>query len=177
MGARKPLGQDPVALDYSYDSDAEWEDVDPNDGDDVQDNDEREEEDGDRSGEDSEMDDWLVDDLEEEEEDEEMRPDDDDVFEVDCRGESVAPPRLLKPFALTASPANVLQPKKKKIKPIGRRFNAKLVPFSTGPHWQDELGETSYEGFKGYQMQFLNGESMESGLTSRPPLLIETIIS
>lgn len=156
VGPRRPLGQDPVALDYSYDSDAEWEDEDPNDGDDVQENDERDEDDGERS-EDSEMDDWLVDDLEEDEEDDDDaqgRPDDDDVFPNDRLAGTAASPLL----PLVGAP-NVLQPKKRKIKPLGRRFDTKLVPFSTGPHWQHTLGETSYEGFKGYQILFLNGKS------------------
>jgi chromatin assembly factor 1 subunit A len=154
MGPRNPLGQDPVALDYSYDSDAEWEDEDPNDGDDVQDVDEKEEDEG--GDDDSEMDDWLVDDLEEEEDDGSVPPDDLDVF-----GSSVKMDLdMQKPFgkATSAKPVTLLQPKKKKIKPIGRRFEKKLVPFATGPHWENVLGECSYDGFENYQMEFINGE-------------------
>jgi len=169
IGPRRPLGQDPVALDYSYDSDAEWEDEDPNDGDDLLDNDDKEEEDGERSDEDSEMDDWLVDDLEEEEEEEEgtAPPEDMDVFEMDPKGQAIASVPFKSINSVNAKPpgglVNFLQPRKKKIKPIGRRFDSKLVPFSTGPHWQDNLGETSYDGFKGCQIEFLNGKTSMSG--------------
>lgn len=159
---RKPLGQDPVALDYSHDSDAEWEEVDPDDGDDVQDNDDKEEEDGDRSDEDSEMDDWLVDDLEEEEEEEgSMPPDLEDIIPFNIKTETkmgAAASVSGKSTPVKAAGVNQLQPKKKKIKPLGRRFESKLIPFSTGPHWEDVLGESNYDGFKGFQMEFLNGE-------------------
>lgn len=134
-----------MALDYSYDSDAEWEDVDPLDGDDVQDNDKEEEESNAQSDSDSEMDDWLVDDLEEE--DEEDHP-------------ALRDPALQDqgPLLPGIEQVHVLQPKKKKkIKPLGRRFETKLVKFETGPHWEDELGVPSYEGFRGYQMEMLNG--------------------
>ncbi|UZJ51094.1 hypothetical protein CBS101457_000414 [Exobasidium rhododendri] len=177
VGPRRPLGQDPVALDYSYDSDAEWEDEDPNDGDDLMDNDEKEDEDGERSDDDSEMDDWLVDDLEEEEEEEAEAEEEEEgvgqakatapllqdleVYEIDAKGNVVAPTAVKTttskdPRTGGGGLINFLQPRKKKIKPIGRRFDAKLVPFSTGPHWQQHVGETSYDGFKGYQIDFLN---------------------
>lgn len=158
IGPRNPLGQDPVALDYSYDSEAEWEDEDPN-GEDVQDNDDKEDDEGERSDDDSEMDDWLVDDLEEEEEEEGTAPPNDlDVFRRDIKMEVPAPMPTLLSGSLMG--VNVLQPKKKKIKPLGRRFESKLIPFSTGPHWENILGETSYEGFKDYQIEFLNGEHL-----------------
>lgn len=156
MGPRIPLGQDPVALDYTYDSDAEWEDEDPNDGDDVQENDDKDEEDG-GGDDDSEMDDWLVDDLEEEEDDGSVPPDDLDIFGSNVKMEIDMPSPFSK-MPVKAAGVNMLQPKKKKIKSIGRRFEKKLVPFSTGPHWEQVIGESSYEGFEKYQIEFLNGE-------------------
>ncbi|PWN37163.1 uncharacterized protein FA14DRAFT_187292 [Meira miltonrushii] len=160
VSSRKPLAQDPVALDYSYDSDAEWEDFDPMEGDDLNDNDDKEDDHESRSDSDSEMDDFLVDDLEEEEDEE-----GDGDLEMNMFGnrKSVSPVKSLrgrnrsslspsKPFV------NKLDAKKKpkKFKPIGRRFEAKLVKFETGPHWETELGVASYEGFNAYQMEMLN---------------------
>ncbi|MCO5555716.1 hypothetical protein L7F22_009261 [Adiantum nelumboides] len=157
VSARKPLAQDPVALDYSYDSDAEWEDFDPMEGDDLNDNDDKEDDHESRSDSDSEMDDWLVDDLEEEEDEGEL--------EMDMFGnrKSVSPVKSLKGRSRSSlSPCkpsvNKLDAKKKpkKFKPIGRRFETKLVKFETGPHWECELGVASYEGFNAYQMEMLN---------------------
>lgn len=156
VGLRRPLGQDPVALDYSYDSDAEWEDVDQFDGDDVQDNDDRDDEDRcSRSDSGSEMDDWLVDDLEVEEEDD--VDGDHPALHMNAFNSVHAPLPSDKGF----EGANALSEKakrKKKIKSIGRRFEAKLIKFETGPHWEEVLGEPVYEGFGGYQMEMLNGK-------------------
>lgn len=165
MGPRNPLGQDSVALDYSYESDAEWEDEDPNDGDDLLENDDKEEEEGDRSGDESEMDDWLVDDYEEEDEEEGTAPpliDDMEIVEVNAAGQPIStqPSKVTSKDVKTGGElVNFLQPRKKKIKSFGRRIEGKLVPFSTGPHWQDNLRETTYDGFKGYQIEFLNGKT------------------
>ncbi|WFD31345.1 hypothetical protein MSPP1_002379 [Malassezia sp. CBS 17886] len=142
---RKPFGQDPIALDYTYDSDAEWDEMD--EGENVDDAaDEREDDESMiGSGDESEMDDWLEDDLEEEE-------------------EAAAPVSVPAPMDVDAhrsSPAprntvtNVLEPKKK-VKFIGRRFDAKLVPYISGPHWEDVLGEPGHESFDPYVIQFLH---------------------
>ncbi|KAN0066018.1 hypothetical protein ACQY0O_000110 [Thecaphora frezii] len=158
IGPRCPLGQDPVALDYNYDSDAEWEELGQVDGDDVLEADDKEESAG-ESDSDSDLDDWLVDDLEVDEEDEAMpMADGDDIVEVDAQGHPV----LSNAFGPNASrnagagATNVLKPKKKKVKMLGRRFDSKLVPFSTGPHWEGVLGQPDYEHFNGYQIEFLN---------------------
>ncbi|EPQ32459.1 uncharacterized protein PFL1_06835 [Pseudozyma flocculosa PF-1] len=169
IGPRCPLSQDPVALDYNHDSDAEWEEPGLVDGDDVADGDDREESAVD-SDEDSEMDDWLVDDLEVEEEDDAMALDDDgDIVEVDAQGRPLpassrqpllgprdSPFASSTPASTAASSANILKPKKKKVKLLGRRFDSKLVPFATGPHWEAVLGQPEYEHFQGYQIEFLN---------------------
>lgn len=139
---RKPFGQDPVALDYSYDSDAEWEEGEEGENVDAVDDKEDEESFGGSENEDSEMDDWLEDDLE--------------VIEE-------APPPEAE-AQINASPVggkqpektvNMLQPKKK-IKLLGRRFDSKLVPYITGPHWEQTLGEPGHESFEPYRIQFLN---------------------
>ncbi|CEH12896.1 Putative growth response protein [Ceraceosorus bombacis] len=161
VGARNPFGQDPVALDYTYDSDAEWEDVGAIEGEEV-DND-KEDDAGSGSDGDSEMDDWLVDDLEEEEEPE-GEDGHSDIVETDKDGNALSashkidsalgtPPLSTRP----ATAINELQVKKKRVKPIGRRFTSKLVPISMGPHWESTLGESSHDAFKSYQMEFLNG--------------------
>ncbi|SNX81528.1 uncharacterized protein MEPE_00233 [Melanopsichium pennsylvanicum] len=152
IGPRCPLGQDPVSLDYSYDSDADWEELGQVEGEDVQDGEEKEESVLD-DDEDSEMDDWLVDDLEVEEEEEarlaaNVMDADDEIVEVDFKG------TRLSPVAVTT---NLLHPKKKKkVKLLGRRFDSKLVPFSTGPHWEIEFGKCEYELFSSYRIEFLN---------------------
>lgn len=159
ISARCPLGQDPVSLDYSYDSDADWEETGQVEGEDVQDGEEKEEDDSVADSEDSEMDDWLVDDLEVEEEEEarlaaEGSPMDVDseIIEVDATGMPVPP--APKPAAVTT---NLLHPKKKKkVKLLGRRFDSKLVPFSTGPHWESEFGKCDYELFSTYRIELLN---------------------
>ena len=155
ISPRCPLGQDPVSLDYSYDSDADWEEMGQVEGEDVQDGEEKEEESVADEDEDSEMDDWLVDDLEVEEEEEQQRlaamDVDDDIVEVDAKGLPVPP---TKPAAAVT---NLLHPKKKKkVKLLGRRFDAKLVPFSTGPHWEAEFGTCDYDLFSAYRIELLN---------------------
>lgn len=155
IGPRCPLAQDPVSLDYSYDSDADWEEMGQVEGEDVQDGEEKEEESVADEDEDSEMDDWLVDDLEVEEEEEQQRlaamDVDDDIVEVDAKGLPVPPA----PPAATTT--NLLHPKKKKkVKLLGRRFDAKLVPFSTGPHWEGQFGKCDYDLFSTYRIEFLN---------------------
>lgn len=156
ISARCPLGQDPVSLDYSYDSDADWEEMGQVEGEDVQDGDgDEEKESMADEDEDSEMDDWLVDDLEVEEEEEQQRLAamdlDDEIVEVDAKGLPVPP-------APKIATTNLLHPKKKKkkVKLLGRRFDSKLVPFSTGPHWEAEFGKCEYELFSNYRIEFLN---------------------
>lgn len=151
IGPRCPLGQDPVSLDYSYDSDADWEEVGQVEGEDVQDGEEKEDDSVMDEDEDSEMDDWLVDDLEVEEEEQQRLAAmdvDDDIVEVDAKGLPVPPAPVT---------TNLLHPKKKKkVKLLGRRFDAKLVPFSTGPHWEAEFGKCDYELFSAYRIELLN---------------------
>lgn len=149
---RKPFGQDPVSLDYSYDSDAEWEEVEEGENVDAMDDREEEESMGGSDNEDSEMDDWLEDDLEE---DDEAPP-----------PEEVEPPSS--PLAHsskdpTPKGVNLLQPKKK-VKLLGRRFDSKLVPYYTGPHWENTLGEPGHESFAPYRIQFFNGMSCYANL-------------
>ncbi|PWN48437.1 hypothetical protein IE53DRAFT_197320 [Violaceomyces palustris] len=155
IGPRRPLGQDPVALDYNYDSDADWEELGQVEGDDLQ---EVDNEDRDESGDsevDSELDEWLEDDLEMEEIEEEgfAGSGNDEIVEVDAAGQ----PIISRTQAISSGRTpNILKPKKKKVKLLGRRFDSKLVPFSTGPHWETTLGQPIYENFASFRIEFLN---------------------
>ncbi|KAE8205381.1 hypothetical protein A4X06_0g3773 [Tilletia controversa] len=113
IGPRRPFAQDPVLLDYSYDSDDEWEDQGQLEGEDLDEGQDAEEEEKEDSDDDSEMDDWLIDDLEEVDDaestsgepvaavvscgggggDNDQRDDDDDdssdILEVDAEGREI----------------------------------------------------------------------------------------
>lgn len=132
ISARRPFGQDPMALDYNYDSDAEWEEGD--EGENVEGVDDREDEESIPGSEsDSEMDDWLEDDLE----------------EADDGDEDVVPER--------DAQHSTNKSKKKKVKWLGRRFDSKLVPYISGPHFETTLGVPAHEPFDAYRVVFLNG--------------------
>ncbi|CAO1631376.1 unnamed protein product [Sympodiomycopsis kandeliae] len=179
ISGRRPLRQDPVALDYNYDSEAEWvEGDDQENGEEVGDDNDEPEEAGSNVDDDSEMDDWLVDDLEEIE-GEGGEADDgnsSDVMEVDPFGRPMSP--ITDPFKRRgSSPVAAFadggakrkriplpglankkkrQQKQKRVK-NSRRFTQKLVPVTVGPHWQEELGRPAHPAFAGYQIKFLNG--------------------
>ncbi len=179
ISARKPLAQDSVQLNYSVDSADEWEEE--GEGEDLMDDDDAE--DAFSSDEDSDMDDWLEDDLhldpselgsEDDDEDE-----DDDVVVVDG-----SPVKMTKvPESSTAAAAAQLRKdkvraamlagagahksraqrqdmnkkkKKGKKRVLGRRFTAKLIPFSSGPHWEVQLGQAVIPAFQPYSIEFLN---------------------
>lgn len=179
ISGRRPLRQDPVALDYNYDSDAEWiEGEDEGNGEEVGEDDDAEDAMSASSG-DSEMDDWLVDDLEEVEEGD---PNEDQVMsdleEMDLfsgsTNEAHRRPSLssteaapVKTPAGSNVPRRIPLPGKaakkaggkkkgKKIIKNARRFTQKLVPVILGPHWEEVLGEATHSAFADYQMEFLN---------------------
>ncbi|KAL9934634.1 hypothetical protein V8E36_006409 [Tilletia maclaganii] len=186
IGARTPFAQDPVLLDYSYDSDDEWEDQGQLEGEDIDDGQDAEEEDKEDDDDDSEMDDWLIDDLEEIDDAEstaggELGPasnadsafdkaDADmdgssDIVEVDANGRelSAAERKALIPAKRKAVDTDtvVMQRggKQKRVKALGRRFNAKLVPFSAGPYWEEAPAKIDYALFQPFQVEFLNNAS------------------
>ncbi|WFD36030.1 hypothetical protein MCUN1_002901 [Malassezia cuniculi] len=133
ISARRPFGQDPMALDYNYDSDAEWEEGD--EGENVDGMDDKDDDDSSVAGSesDSEMDDWLEDDLE----------------EAGDGDEGVIPER-------DAHHIDAGDKKKKKVKWLGRRFDSKLVPYISGPHFETRLGVPAHESFEPYRIVFLN---------------------
>ena len=167
VSARAPFGQDSVQLDYSLDSDAEWEDEADVEGEDVlMDADEEEEAEAEMTDSDSEMDDWLEDDLTLEEMPEEDS--DGEVIPSDAAGKNLSPLGKIK------GPSKFLPPSmkehklkgSKKMRRLGKKFDSRLIPYSTGPHWETTLGTAQYEGFKPYQIEFLNGEFAHGTLVS-----------
>ena len=143
---RRPFGQDPLSIDYSFDSDLEWEDMEEGENvDDALDDREEDAESIGNSEADSEMQDWLEDDLEEDE----IVP----AEEESSISGYVASSRN----ALIRDPSTVhsLKPKKK-LKLLGRRFDSKLVPYSTGPHWETTLSVPSHDSFAPYQIHLMN---------------------
>ena len=135
VGPRTPFARDVVAMDYTYDSGEEWEEE-SGDADDVV-----EDADEDEGGEDrdSDLDSWLVDDDEVEEpgtpiEERELSP-----------GMPQMPP-------LKRKPADDVKATSKR-----RKVVIPLVPFTKGPCWEDQIGQCSYEPFKQYRVQLLNG--------------------
>lgn len=147
-----------MQLNYSIDSDDEWEDE--VEGEDLMEDEDMEDMDSEA---DSEMDDWLEDDLNLEDlpEDEE----DDEVMIIDAPP-SAPQSKVKTPLsrkdrvraALNKAGSKPLKAKGKNKKILGRRFTARLVPYSAGPHWQDELGVATFDAFQPYQIEFLNGE-------------------
>ncbi|PWN21334.1 hypothetical protein BCV69DRAFT_282071 [Microstroma glucosiphilum] len=95
ISGRRPLRQDPVALDYNYDSDAEWQDggdgEDDAKGEEVGDDNDDLEDAMSGSEDESEMADWLVDDLEEDEEGGDIDDAMSDIIEVDPLGNPLSP--------------------------------------------------------------------------------------
>lgn len=184
ISGRRPLRQDPVALDYNYDSDAEWVDgEDDVKGDEVEEDDDAEEALSVSSG-GSEMDDWLVDDLEEVEggEDDLNGDVDDpmpDVIEMDPLGnplpldlsqrsslhdsagpltaakQSTARRKIPLPGKAGLNTAGGRKKGKKVIK-NARCFTQKLVPVVLGPFWEQQVGEPAHPTFADYQMEFIN---------------------
>ncbi|CAO1637483.1 unnamed protein product [Parajaminaea phylloscopi] len=179
ISGRRPLRQDPVALDYNYDSDAEWVDgEDDAKGEEVGDEDDGEDAASVSSG-GSEMDDWLVDDLEEVEggeadidgdadADGDMLMDDVDPFGVplspDVHRRAAPAPKHSSSNAgrkipLPGRGKNLDKGSKKKAKKViknARRFTQKLVPVVLGPCWEETLSVPTHATFAGYQMEFLN---------------------
>lgn len=148
ISARKPFGQDPIALDYNYDSEAEWDEDGEGENVDGLDEEKEDEESAVSSESDSEMNDWLEDDLEEDVDDEEPVP--------PAASKTSAAHSALVSDASSKAPeqVNALKPKKK-VKLLGRRFDSKLVPYINGPNWEDALYEPN-DALRPYTIQFLH---------------------
>lgn len=141
VGPRTPFTRDVLALDYSYDSAEEWEGEEEAGGDDVVED--AEEEDAGDGDDDSDMDEWLVDDEEAE----------DPGTPVDEREES--PDLMLvdvayAPAKRKSAPESGKQGKKRKVV-------VPLVPFTKGPCWESTVGLCTYEPFDSYRIELFNG--------------------
>lgn len=142
VGPRRPFGKDVVSLDYSVDSEAEWEEEEEgdvldgaeedNDGDDVVGGDD-----------DSDLDSWLVDD------DEPVDP----GTPVDERFDSPDFP-VLPPLPKRKSKEEEEEPKK----PKKRKVVEQLIQFEKGPCWETIIGDCAWEPFKAMRIEFFNGE-------------------
>ncbi|GJE86884.1 CAF1A domain-containing protein [Phanerochaete sordida] len=141
VGPRQPFGKDVVSIDYSVDSEAEWEDEE--EGDVLEDAGEEEEEDGGAAEDvDSELDDWLVDD------DEPVEP----GTPIDERFGSPDFPPLPAPSKRKVKE----EEKEKEKKPKKRRVVEQLVQFEKGPCWESTLGQCAWEPFKAMRIEFFN---------------------
>ncbi|TDL27563.1 hypothetical protein BD410DRAFT_740732 [Rickenella mellea] len=132
--SRKPLARDPVALDYSYDSGAEWEEEEEG-GDDLMSLDGSADE---EDGSESELDDWLVDDAAVE----------DPGTPLSERAGSPDFPPL--PAPKRKLPSGECKDTKK------RKVVVPLVPFTKGPCWEVALGKPAYDPFKPYCIRLFN---------------------
>lgn len=141
---RKPFSRDDIAIDYAYDSGAEWGEEEEGVGDDVL---------GDSD----------------DERDDEEESDDLDGWLVDGEGEEVATPVEEReglesfPFPLVpeSSKSKRKAGKEKEKDADGKAKKRKVVvpllPFVKGPCWETEIGECAYEPFNPYRIQLFNG--------------------
>ncbi|KAH9854026.1 hypothetical protein C2E23DRAFT_819256 [Lenzites betulinus] len=148
VGPRTPFARDVVAVDYGYDSGAEWAEEDAGEADDVVEGD-GEDEDPDDGDPDSDLDSWLVDD-----------------DEVEDPGTPIEERPGTPEFEFPPAPQPAKRKKEKEKereaeKERGgaskkRRVVVPLVPFSKGPEWENVLGKCRYKPFKQYQIQLFN---------------------
>ncbi|KAI0361890.1 hypothetical protein OH77DRAFT_1499732 [Trametes cingulata] len=143
VGPRTPFARDVVAVDYGYDSGAEWAEEDSGEADDVVEGD-GEEEDGEDGEEDSDLDSWLVDD-----------------DEVEDPGTPIEERMGSPGFDFPPLPGpNAGKRKKEEKERHGaskkRRVIVPLVPFAKGPEWEPVIGRCKYEPFNAYRIQLFN---------------------
>ncbi len=146
---RRPFARDDIAIDYAYDSGAEWGEEEEGGGDDIlgDSDDERDDDEGS-----DDLDGWLV--------------DGDD-------GEAATPVEErdgLEAFPFPPPPEGgkhkrkVEKEKEKEMDTEGKTKKRKavvpLVPFIKGPCWETEIGDCEYEPFNHYRIQLFNGESV-----------------
>ncbi|KAI0303427.1 hypothetical protein B0F90DRAFT_1371375 [Multifurca ochricompacta] len=138
---RRPFAQDGVAIDYAYDSGAEWGEEEEGGDDVLGDSDDERDDDEDSD----DMDGWLV-----EGEDEEATP-------VEERDALDAFPFLPPPEGSTTKrkigreKETNAEGKSKK-----RKVVVPLVAFIKGPCWETEISNCEYEPFNQYRIQFFN---------------------
>ncbi|KAI8998819.1 hypothetical protein BD414DRAFT_433013 [Trametes punicea] len=142
VGPRTPFARDVVAVDYGYDSGAEWAEEDAGDADDVVEGD-GEDDEVDDGEEDSDLDSWLVDDDEVE----------DPGTPIEDRPGS---PGFDFPPPLPQQGKRKKEEKERSGSSKKRRVVVPLVPFSKGPEWEPVIGRCAYEPFHAYRIQLFN---------------------
>ncbi|KAI9455565.1 hypothetical protein BJY52DRAFT_1224586 [Lactarius psammicola] len=142
---RRPFARDDIAIDYAYDSGAEWGEEEEGGGDDILGDSDDERDDDEES---DDLDGWLV--------------DGDD-------GEAATPVEEregLEAFLFPPLPEGgkhkrkVEKEKEKETDTEGKTKKRKavvpLVPFIKGPCWETEIGDCEYEPFNHYRIQLFN---------------------
>jgi chromatin assembly factor 1 subunit A len=147
---RRPFARDDIAIDYAYDSGAEWGEEEEGGGDDVlgDSDDEREDEEGS-----DDLDGWLVDGDEVEV-----------VTPIEEREGLEAFPFPPIPTPEGSKSKRKVGKEKEKETETGAEGKAKkrkvvvpLVQFVKGPCWETEIGDCEYEPFNQYRIQLFNG--------------------
>ncbi len=143
--SRRPFARDHIAIDYSYDSGAEWGEEDEGGGDDVLGDSDDERDDEEES---DDLDGWLVD-----------GDDEEAVTPIEEREGLDAFP--FPPLA-EGSKSKRKVGKEKETDPEGKAKKRKvvpLVPFVKGPCWETAIGNCEYDPFNHYRIQLFNGQS------------------
>ncbi len=143
---RRPFARDDVAIDYVYDSGAEWGEEEEGGGDDVLGDSDDERDDDEES---DDLDGWLVDGDDEEvatpvEEREGL-----DAFPLPPISEGSKSKRKAGKGKEKETDTESKTKKRKVVVP--------LVAFTKGPCWEAEIGECEYEPFNQYRIQLFNG--------------------
>ena len=161
VGPRKPFACDP-ARDYGYDSGEEWEDEGPGDADNVDDD---EDEEGEGEEVDSDLESWLVDDVDAEEDipdDRDLSPSLLDIPLPSHKRKALSPTLLdISPSARKRKAEVTSKQSEKK-----RRVVVPLVPYAKGPLWESVIGHCEYDPFKSYRIQLFNGTSITNLLNA-----------
>jgi chromatin assembly factor 1 subunit A len=143
---RRPFARDHIAIDYSYDSGAEWGEEDEGGGDDVLGDSDDERDDEEES---DDLDGWLVDG----DDDEAVTPIEEreglDAFPFPPLPEGSKSKRKVGKEKETNTEAKA---KKRKVVP--------LVPFVKGPCWETGVGDCEYDPFNNYRIQLFNGQPL-----------------
>jgi chromatin assembly factor 1 subunit A len=146
---RRPFARDDIAIDYAYDSGAEWGEEEEGGGDDILGDSDDERDDEEES---DDLDGWLVD-----------GDDGETATPVDEREGLEAFP--FPPLPEGGKHKRKVEKEKEKEKETDTESKTKkrkavvpLVPFIKGPCWEAEIGDCEYEPLNHYRIQFFNGE-------------------
>lgn len=150
---RRPFARDHIAIDYSYDSGAEWGDEDEGGGDDVLGDSDEERDDEEGS---DDLDGWLVD-----------GDDEEAVTPIEEReGLDAFPFPPLAEGSKSKRKAGKEKETDTEGKAKKRKVVVPLVPFVKGPCWETAIGDCEYDPFNRYRIQLFNGWSLLSSSKS-----------